>query len=179
MKVLGAIIAGGKSSRMGQDKAFIEWRGKMLITHVIERLSSQVDAVIINSNGDPAGFSLPVVADLIETGTPIAGLHAALTYAIKHGFDAVLTSPCDTPLLPLDLYARLSGEGAAIAVSGGQAHYLTGLWPAECLKLLNGLIRVKDFSAASKARQVEWLVKDYDPFININTPQDALGLAGD
>ena len=176
MKVLGAIIAGGKSSRMGQDKAFIEWRGKMLITHVIERLSSQVDAVIINSNGDPAGFSLPVVADLIETGTPIAGLHAALTYAIKHGFDAVLTSPCDTPLLPLDLYARLSGEGAAIAVSGGQAHYLTGLWPAECLKLLNGLIRVKDFAAVAKARQVEWSVKEYDPFININTPQDVHGL---
>ena len=179
MKVLGAIIAGGKSSRMGQDKAFIEWRGKMLITHVIERLSSQVDAVIINSNGDPAGFSLPVVADLIETGTPIAGLHATLSYASAHGFDAVLTSPCDTPLMPLNLYARLSGEGAAIAVSSGQAHYLSGLWPVECLKLLDGLIRVKDFAAKAKARQVEWLVKDYDPFININTPQDVLDLPGD
>ena len=179
MKVLGAIIAGGKSSRMGQDKAFIEWRGKMLITHVIERLSPQADAVIINSNSDPERFTLPVVADLIETGTPIAGLHAALTYASARGFDAVLTSPCDTPLLPLDLRTRLSGQTAAIAASGGQAHYLTGFWPVECLKLVNGLIRVKDFAAASKARQVEWLVKDYDPFININTPQDVLDLPSD
>lgn len=179
MKVLGAIIAGGKSSRMGQDKAFIEWRGKMLITHVIERLSPQADTVIINSNSDPERFTWPVVADLIETGTPIAGLHAALTYASARGFDAVLTSPCDTPLLPPDLYARLSGEGAAIAVTGGQAHYLIGFWPVECLKLLNGLIRVQDFAAASKARQVEWLVKDYDPFININTSQDVLDLPSD
>ncbi|MEO9168496.1 MAG: molybdenum cofactor guanylyltransferase [Aestuariivirga sp.] len=179
MKVLGAIIAGGKSSRMGQDKAFIEWRGKNLLTHVIERLSPQVDVLIINSNADPARFALPVMADQIETGTPVAGLHAALTYASEHGFDAVLTSPCDTPLLPLDLRARLSGSGAAIAVSSGQAHYLTGLWPVECLKLLDGLIRVKDFAAKAKARQVEWLVKEYDPFININTPQDVLDLPGD
>ena len=179
MKVLGAIIAGGKSTRMGQDKAFIEWRGKTLITHVIERLTLQADAVIINSNSEPERFTLPVVADLLKTGTPIAGLHAALTYAVEHGFDSVLTSPCDTPLLPLDLFARLSGEGAAIAASAGQAHYLTGLWPIECLNLLDGLIRVKDFAAKAKARQVEWLVKDYDPFININTPQDVLGLPGD
>ena len=177
MKVLGAIIAGGKSSRMGQDKAFIEWQGKILIAHVIERLSPQVDAVIINSNSDPERFTLPVVADLIETRTPIAGLHAALTYASARGFDAVLTSPCDTPLLPPDLYARLSGEGAAIATSDGQAHFLTGLWPVECLNLLHGLVRVKDFAGATKARQVDWPVKDYDPFINVNTPQDLQNLS--
>ena len=135
--------------------------------------------LIINSNSDSERFALPVMADLIETRTPIAGLHAVLTYAVKHGFDAVLTSPCDTPLLPLDLFARLSDEGAAIAVSAGQAHYLSGLWPVECLKLLDGLIRVKDFAAAAEARQVEWLVKDYDPFINVNTPQDVLDLPGD
>jgi molybdenum cofactor guanylyltransferase len=176
MKVLGAIIAGGKSSRMGQDKAFIEWRGKTLVAHVIERLSPQADEVIINTNSDPARFTLPVVHDLIGTGTPVAGLHAALTYAATHGFDAMLSAPCDTPLLPLDLRERLSGHDAAIAASGGQAHYLTGFWPVECLNLLNGLIRVKDFAAAIKARQVEWLVKDYDPFININTPQDVLDL---
>ncbi|MEO9167039.1 MAG: molybdenum cofactor guanylyltransferase [Aestuariivirga sp.] len=179
MKVLGAIIAGGKSSRMGQDKAFIEWHGKTLLAHVIDRLSTQTDHLIINSNRDLAGFGLVVVPDKIETGTPIAGLHAVLTYASDHGFDAVLTSPCDTPLLPLDLCARLSGQTAAIAASVGQAHYLAGFWPIECVKLLNGLIRVKDFAAKAKARQVEWLVKDYDPFININTPQDVLDLPGD
>lgn len=176
MKVLGAIIAGGKSSRMGQDKAFIEWRGKALIAHVIERLSPQVDAVIINTNSKSARFSLPVVSDLIETRTPIAGLHAALTYAAMHGFDAMLSAACDTPLLPLDLRERLSGDGAAISASGGQAHYLTGLWPVECLNLLGGLVRVKDFAVAAKARQVEWPVENYDPFININTPQDVYGL---
>ncbi len=178
MRVLGAIIAGGKSRRMGQDKAFIEWRGKTLITHVIERLSVQTDQLIINANSNLEHLGPVIVPDKIETGTPVAGLHAVLTYAVEHGFDAVLTSPCDTPLLPLDLRALLSGHGAAIAASGGQAHYLTGFWPVESLDVLDGLIRVKDFAATAKAKQVEWPVKEYDPFLNINRPKDLLYLPG-
>jgi molybdenum cofactor guanylyltransferase len=178
MRVLGAIIAGGKSRRMGQDKAFIEWRGKTLIGHVIERLSVQTDQLIINANSDLEHLGIVIVPDKIETGTPMAGLHAVLTYAVEHGFNAVLTSPCDTPLLPPDLRAQLSGHGAAIAASGQQAHYLTGFWPVESLDVLGGLIRVKDFAAAAKAKQVEWPVKDYDPFLNINMPKDLLYLPG-
>ena len=178
MRLLGAIIAGGKSRRMGQDKAFVEWRGKTLITHVTERLSVQTDQLIINANSNLEHLGIGIVPDKIETGTPMAGLHAVLTYAVEHGFDAVLTSPCDTPLLPSDLRALLSGHGAAIAASGGQAHYLTGFWPVGSLDVLDGLIRVKDFAAAAKAKQVEWPVKDYDPFLNINTPKDLLYLPG-
>jgi len=179
MRVLGAIIAGGKSSRMGQDKALMLWRGKMLIEHVAERLGPQVDALVINANDDRFDFPVPhlFLPDLLDIGTPLAGLHAVLTYAAENSFDAVLSAPCDTPLLPEDLRLRLKGEGAAIACSGGQAHFLTGLWPLATLPLLAGLHRVQDFATATKARRVEWAVQDHDPFTNLNTLEDMAHLS--
>ena len=179
MKVLGAIIAGGKSSRMGRDKALVEWRGKSLIEHVIDRLTPQVDQLVINANSDYSKFGFQVIADQIETGTPLAGLYAALQYAQDYGFDAVITAPCDSPLLPHDLRARLQGPGAAIAASAGQGHYLTGFWPvavlAACKK--HHYRRVQDFAAAVQARQVEWQVDGHDPFVNLNTPEDLATLS--
>jgi len=184
MKVLGAIIAGGKSSRMGQDKALMVWHGKALIEHVTLRLGPQVDALVINTNIAPFSqqekAALKTIPDLLTTGTPLAGLHAVLAYASATNFDAVLTCPCDTPLLPLDLRERLAGAGPAIAASPGQAHYLTGFWPVALLPALDvalkgGLIRVKDWVKLCDARIVEW--QGEDPFINLNTPEDLARLS--
>ena len=179
MRVLGCIIAGGKSSRMGRDKALIEWRGKALITHVAERLEPQVDLLVINANSEYPQLGFQVISDWIDTRTPLAGLHAALQFAHDSGFDAVITAPCDSPLLPLDLRARLQGPSSAIAASAGQAHYLTGFWPvavlAACKK--HYYRRVQDFAAAVQARQVEWQVEGHDPFVNLNTPEDLAALS--
>jgi molybdenum cofactor guanylyltransferase len=183
MKILGAIIAGGKSSRMGQDKTLMLFRGKPLIAHVAERLAAQTDGLVINANGDPSRFAfldVPMLPDVLDTGTPVSGLHAVLAHASEHGFEAVLTSPCDTPLLPPDLRAKLAGEGAAVAASGGQTHYLTGFWPTSLTPQLKeaiqaGIFRVKDWAAACDARVVEWTGED--PFINLNTPEDLLPLS--
>ncbi|MBG1233716.1 molybdenum cofactor guanylyltransferase [Aestuariivirga litoralis] len=180
MKILGAIIAGGKSSRMGQEKALMEFRGRPLIAEVAARLGAQVDALVINANGDATRFQtlgLDVVPDRYETHSPLAGLHAALSCGAEQGFDAVLTVPCDGPFLPLDLAARLKPVLPAIAASQGQAHYLTGLWPSDLaalldLELKSGLVRVMDWAALAKAREVEWTAASGDPFANLNTPED-------
>lgn len=166
---------------MGRDKALMEWRGKPLIKHVAERLSPQVECLIINANSDIEQFAFlnfAVIADRLEITTPVAGLHAALSYAAEQGFDAVLTAPCDSPLLPIDLRERLQGPGAAIAVSSGQPHYLTGFWPVSTVALFepSTLYRVMDFADAAKARQVQWSALGFDPFTNINTPEDLASL---
>ena len=180
MKVLGCIIAGGKSTRMGQNKALMQWRDKPLIAHVVDRLTPQVAQLIVNTNGDAASFAflhLPIIADLVDMETPLAGLHAALSYAHNHRFDAVLTAPCDTPLLPVDLCERLEGEGPAVAASGDQVHYLTGFWPVGVLALFKQPPRrVMDFAASVAARQVTWPASDIDPFLNLNTQDDVVAL---
>jgi molybdenum cofactor guanylyltransferase len=187
MKILGAIIAGGHSTRMGgREKSFIELDGVTLIERVSSRIAFQVHDVVINANGDPSRFAKldhVVITDLIhEVGTPLAGLHAALSFGSDDGYDAVLTVPSDSPLLPLDLVSRLklAGEitGAAHARSGGQDHYLTGLWttamakPLERLIRENNLRRVQDFAAKAKAEKTVWAALPHDPFFNINTPED-------
>ena len=186
MKILGAIIAGGTSSRMGQEKALIDIDGVPLIERVASRLRFQVDGLVINANGDPNRFTAlgyPIVADeLKDIGTPLAGIHAVLHHAVANGFKAVVTVPSDTPFLPLDLVLRLaeggSHKGAAIAMTHGQSHYLTGIWTVALLPALerrmknDNLRRVQDFATAAEAERVVWGDQPHDPFFNINTPED-------
>ncbi len=187
MKILGAIIAGGQSSRMGgQEKAFVVLDGVCLLERLLSRLRFQVDKVVINGNGDKdrfKGFACKVIADsLTGVGTPLVGMHGVLAYGAEHGFDAVVTVPSDSPFIPLDLVEKLvaAGEatGAAFARSGGQDHYLTGIWttamarPLERLIVENDLRRVQDFAARVKAAKVVWPSLPHDPFFNINTAED-------
>jgi molybdenum cofactor guanylyltransferase len=182
MTVMGAIIAGGTSSRMGgQEKAFLMLGGKPLLAHVIDRLAPQVDGLIINSNGIPfrfAKFHAAVVPDLVDDlNTPLAGLHASLSHAKNHGAELVITVPSDTPFLPSDLRERLE-KGPAIACSGGQEHYIAGAWPVGLLEDVEAaihrdkLFRVKDWARRCHAALVEWALTPHDPFFNVNTPTD-------
>ena len=189
MKIIGAIIAGGKSSRMGgREKAFLELDSKPVILHVIEQFEPQVDQLVINANGDAARFSefgLDVVPDVLTSlTTPLAGLHAVLRFAKNVDAGVLVTVPSDTPFLPFDLAAKLLENtmvsGAAIAASGGQEHYIIGAWKTELLDDLeraiakDGLFRVKDWAHRASAQTVEWPVEPYDPFFNVNTPEDLL-----
>ena len=180
MNILGAIIAGGTSSRMGVEKAFVKLGNKSLIVRTIDRLLPQVDDLIINANGDTKRFEvleLDIVPDL-ETmfPTPLAGLHAAMTYAADEDYDAVVSVPSDSPFIPRDLVAKLAGDNAAIANSKGQDHFLTGFWPVALLPQLEKLIaqkkRVQDWASECGAKRVNWRADDYDPFFNINTQAD-------
>lgn len=166
----------------GLDKALLILGGRPLIGHGFARLRSQVAAMLISANGDPARFddwAVPVVADASGAPhTPLSGLAAALAHAERAGADAVLSAPCDTPFLPPDLRARLSASGGpAIAASRGQPHYLVGLWPVDLRPALEaflagGTLRVRDWVARCGAHIVEWPETPHDPFFNINTPED-------
>jgi molybdenum cofactor guanylyltransferase len=187
MKIVGAIIAGGRSSRMeGREKAFLQLASKPVILHVIEQFEPQVDQLVINANGDPERFSefgLEVVPDLLTAlTTPLAGLHAALKFTKSIEAEVLVTVPSDTPFLPFNLVAKLLEKalvrGAAIAASGDQEHYIIGAWKTELLDDLesaianDNLFRVKDWAHRASAQSVVWPVEPYDPFFNVNTPED-------
>jgi molybdenum cofactor guanylyltransferase len=180
MNILGAIIAGGKSTRMGSEKALIKLGSKSLIVRVVDRLLPQVDDICINANGDTKRFEFlefDIIPDIeTEVDTPLAGIHSALSYAKEEGYDAVVTVPSDSPFLPHDLVRKLAGTKAAFANSKGQDHFLTGFWPASLLPKLNEEIhksnRVQDWVFKANASKINWRADDYDPFMNINTPAD-------
>jgi molybdenum cofactor guanylyltransferase len=190
MKIAGVLLAGGQSQRMGGgDKNLRLLGGKPVLAHVIERAKPQVDALVLNVNGDPqrfASFGLPVIADSI-TGFagPLAGVLAGLDWAAKNLPEAELVASfaTDAPFFPRDLVSRLAvaleegGFDLACAQSNGQAHPVFGLWPVslrEALReaLAGGMRKVDRWTARYKLVEVEFLAEPVDPFFNANRPED-------
>ena len=184
MNLNAMIVAGGSSTRMGREKLLAQVRGRSILAHLMSRLEPQVSAVLLNANGDAGRFEhagIRVLGDLrADIRTPLAGLHAALVHARDNNVDAILTVPSDTPFLPDDLAHRLMSTGcqAAIAASAGQQHYLTGLWSSSLLHHLERamaqppLPRLQGWARSCHAVVVEWPAEPYDPFFNVNTPEE-------
>lgn len=121
--ITGVILAGGEARRMGGgDKGLVELCGKPLIEHALTALSPQVDTVIINANRNReryAVYGCPVIADSRQGfHGPLAGMLSCLKAAATK---FIVTVPCDSPLLPKDLVARLfrqmSKEQAQLSVA--------------------------------------------------------------
>lgn len=116
-RVCGVVLGGGRALRMGGvDKGLQLFRGEPLAAIALERLRQQTlgppGQLAINANRNQehyAAFGVPVWSDSIpDFAGPLAGMLSAMQRAAQD-FDYVLTVPCDSPLLPLDLLARLSG----------------------------------------------------------------------
>ncbi|WP_292527990.1 molybdenum cofactor guanylyltransferase MobA [Methylocystis sp.] len=189
MTSIGVILAGGLARRMGGgDKPLVKISGKPILEHVIDRLKPQCAALAINANGDPARFArfgLPVVADSVEGfAGPLAGVLAGMDFAAARGAADVLSAPGDTPFLPADLLSRLqaarkrAGASIAVAASNARTHHAVALWPVALRDELRralmeeGERRVSAFIAHFANVIVEWPVEPYDPFFNVNRPED-------
>ena len=170
--ILGAVIAGGRSSRFGSDKALAPLDGRRLIDHARAGLAAQTDAVVVCGRRDGDWLSLP---DRPRPGLgPLGGIAAALRHAAAHGFRGVLTSACDTPVVPADLAQHLVGHDPAIIA--GQP--LFGYWPARLANAIDAFLADGDnravgaFAARVEARRVPF---DRD-IPNINTIADLAAL---
>jgi len=107
--ISGLILAGGRGSRMGHvDKGLQAFRGTTMAAHVLARLAPQVASVAINANQNLdtyAAFGVPVWQDdLAGFAGPLAGLETGLR---RCQTPYLLTAPCDSPFLPVDLAERL------------------------------------------------------------------------
>ena len=197
MQDVGAVIlAGGLSRRMkGPEKSFAALQGAPMLQHVIDRVKPQIACMVLNANGDHGRFdpfALPVVADEVPGHPgPLAGVLAGLEWmrSNRPNVSRVLIVPCDTPVLPADLAIRLTaaldGEQAdlALAASGGRVHPVVGLWPvslADDLRrglITEGIRKVSLWTGQHRTAITEWSAQPFDPFANINTPEE-LSAAG-
>jgi molybdopterin-guanine dinucleotide biosynthesis protein A len=191
VKVVGLLLAGGQSRRMGGgDKALRPLAGIPLLRHVIERLRPQVEALVLNANGDPlrfAQFGLPVVGDSVPNfAGPLAGVLAGLDWTAVNRPDCahIVTVATDAPFLPIDLVKRLVSEMEAVgadlacAASAGQAHPVIGLWPMRLCEDLRravtdeGVRKVDVWTARYRLATVPFATEPIDPFFNANRPED-------
>jgi len=189
--VLGVLLAGGLSRRMGGgDKCLRALGGRPILARVIERAAPQVGALLLNANGDPArfaGFGLPVAGDVVEGfAGPLAGVLTGLEWARAHRPEVpwVISIATDTPFFPRDLVARLlsgaqqADAELACAASGGQVHPVFGLWPVGLAGVLRralvveGLRKIDAWTARHRLAVVEFPVGAVDPFFNTNRPED-------
>jgi molybdopterin-guanine dinucleotide biosynthesis protein A len=188
------ILAGGRSSRMGSDKAAVALGGMPLLLHVIERLTPQAVGISINSNtstGLDFASDIGVFADTVPGYVgPMAGVLSAMRHTARQ-FPAashVATVPTDTPFFPHDLIARLQGAitqptQIAVACSAKIMHPVFALWPVdlagelECWLLTDEKRRVRSFIESHAMAKVDFPMLEtatgpIDPFFNINTPAD-------
>lgn len=187
--VVGVLLAGGQARRMGGgDKCLRPLGERSILAHVIERAWSQVAALVLNANGDPArfaAFGLPVAADVIEGfAGPLAGVLTGMEWALARRPDCawIATFATDTPFLPGDLVARMcqSVEGAdlACASSNGRANPVFGLWPVRLAAPLRRAMveeeirKVDIWTARYRLAQVDFPAEPFDPFFNTNRPED-------
>lgn len=193
--VIGIVLAGGKSSRMGGgDKALLQLGGRPMLAHVIERLRPQVAEIVLNANGDPgrfAAFGLPLVPDRLDGQMgPLAGVHAGLAWAEANRPESrfVITVAADTPFFPNDLVSQLcAGTDKAnpklvVAQSESGVHPVFALWPVSLAPHLEGSLgrggrKALDFVTALQAKLVPFPPEEVaggtvDPFFNINRPED-------
>lgn len=130
-RFLGAVLAGGQSTRFGSDKAEALLEGRSLLDHALHALAPHVDEMVLCGRTVIGTTSLPdrPAPDL----GPLGGINAALHHAREQGFDAVITTGCDMPFFPKALFDALMGNEAAVL----EGQHLAGFWPVALAERLD------------------------------------------
>ncbi len=193
--VAAAILAGGESRRFGyRTKALITIDGVTMLDHCVNRIRAQgvkQIAVCANNNAElkPSSYTLITEASCAQGG-PLRGLYSAMLWANQyHPKSLLLTLPCDTPRLPLDLVQKLkdtltlANADCVIAANHGKQHPTIGLWRTHLMRRLEQHLATTDNASLKHwLGQCQHCVLDFaapppDPFVNINSQSDLNSLA--
>ena len=186
----GVVLAGGRATRMGgTDKGLLEVAGVAMVDHVLERLRPQTSALVINANRNHAEYATrgyPVVPDAFgEFAGPLAGMAAGLEAAST---EWCVTVPCDSPLVPPDLVARMvsaledAGADLAVAEGAGRMQPVFALLPRRLLSDLHAFLeeggrKIDAWYARHRVARADFSDAE-EAFLNINTPEERDQLEG-
>lgn len=189
--VTGVILAGGRSRRMGQNKALMPLGDEPLIVHVIRQMESVTDELLLITNEPElyTALKLPMYRDILPNIGALGGIYTGLTYAAN---STVICVGCDMPLLQPHLLSHLTtlldNYDAVVPCveveerSANVLQTLAAIYTKRCLPIINGMLaggelRVHALYDRVDTRIVqpqEW--RRFDPrglsFFNINTPED-------
>jgi molybdenum cofactor guanylyltransferase len=180
--ISGFVLAGGKSRRMGTDKALLVLQGKSLLEHMIGLIKPLCNKVSISGqNLDYRGFGVEMIPDIYSDCGPIAGIFSALTYSVS---DWNLLVSVDVPYvneeLFLSLISNIGEYGCIIPKHVSGVEPLIGLYHRRTLPVIEEMINFGDYRLTNLLSKLNThyldcngLIKKYPRlFMNINRMED-------
>jgi molybdenum cofactor guanylyltransferase len=182
MLITGIILSGGQSTRMGTDKALIQFNGKTLIENAIEICMPVCQTNIISSNNpEHENFGYKIIPDEIKNCGPLGGIYSCLK---KSDTDWNFVISVDSAFVPSDfiefLISEIDETDAVVPVHKSGKEPLIALYRKNCLPVIQEKLKLKDYKmhhlidlVNSKLVNVDSWVKKYpEIFRNFNRPED-------
>lgn len=183
-QITAVLLAGGKSQRMGQNKALLPYRDSTLLQTQLEKLKEVFGHIIVNgTESELPQLPVPVYPDLKPGLGPVGGLYSLMQFPTA---PTLFLLSCDTPLVSPDLIryllAQLSpSDNALVPVIQGQVQPLCGFYSTRILPTLTAFVRSGQRKMQDLLKEIDARSLEIDPnldfyhkdlFFNVNTPED-------
>ena len=187
--ILGIILAGGKSSRFGEDKSIAKLGDKTLLEHTINKIENEFTEILLISNNKEFNFKnnkIHVVEDCIEGQLgPLVGILTAMKWVLKNKkkYKWIASFPCDTPFFDtkiineLKIKVKETSKKLIFLNSNKKRHNIFGLWSIDLIEILekdikNSFRKVELWADKIGYENININEEKFDRFLNINTKKD-------
>ena len=187
--ILGIILAGGKSSRFGEDKSTAKLGNKTLLDHTVSKIENEFNEILVISNNKEFNFKnnkIHIVEDCIEGQLgPLVGILTAMKWVIKNkkNYKWIASFPCDTPFFDIKLIKELkikvkeTSKKLIFLNSNKKRHNIFGLWSLDLIEILekdikNSFRKVELWADKVGYENININEEKFDRFLNINTKKD-------
>ncbi len=187
--ILGIILAGGKSSRFGEDKSNIKLGNKTLLDHTKDKIEKEFNEILIISNHIENNFKnkkVHVIKDCIEGQLgPLVGILTGMKWVKenKKNYKWIASFPCDTPFFNIKLISKLRSKSDETSKkliflhSHNKRHNIFGLWSIDLIEELendikNSFRKVEIWADKIGYESITINTEEFDTFLNINTKED-------
>tara|TARA_B100000242_G_C43020992_1_gene475124 strand:+ start:797 stop:1405 length:609 start_codon:yes stop_codon:yes gene_type:complete len=187
-KILGVVLAGGKSQRFGEDKSQVKLHGKILIDYILSEIIDQFEEILIVTNNEiKFKFSkkISITNDLIEGVGPLGGILTAMKWIKKNNknYKWISTFPSDTPFFTKNelqiFYKKIDIQKSKLFFIKNKKtrHNIFGLWSMDLMEKLDndlkkGERKVEVWADTAGVEIINIEYEKKDPFFNINTKED-------
>ena len=187
--ILGIILAGGKSSRFGEDKSTVKLGNKTLLDHTVSKIENEFNEILVISNNKDFNFKnnkINLVEDCIEGQLgPLVGILTAMKWVTKNkkNYKWIASFPCDTPFFDTKLISKLklktkeTSKKLIFLNSDKKRHNIFGLWSMDLIETLekdikNNFRKVEIWADKVGYESININTEKFDKFLNINTKED-------
>ena len=187
--ILGIILAGGKSSRFGEDKSTVKLGNKTLLDHTVNKIENEFNEILVISNNKELNFKnkkIQVIEDCIEGQLgPLVGILTAMKWVKENKKDYrwVASFPCDTPFFDINLTNKLklktnnTSKKLIFLNSEKKRHNIFGAWSIDLIKILENDLKknfrkVEIWADKIGYESININIEKFDKFLNINTKKD-------